>query len=87
MSAAPAMRLSVSLEDAKAILATEPVGTERYALANSIVSLHAAVVALNAVIESQETEITDAKAAVRRAQDKFDDQSDVVEQLRKELGR
>ncbi len=46
MSVATTQQFRVNVARAKAIMATEPVGTERYALANSIVSLEAAVRAL-----------------------------------------
>jgi hypothetical protein len=43
MSATPETILcSISVERAKAIMREAPIGTERYALANSIVSLSAA---------------------------------------------
>ena len=35
------MKLSITLVEARQILASEPMGTERFALANTIISLHA----------------------------------------------
>ena len=45
---------SVTLDQAKQILATEPEGTERFALANTIVSLYAANDILMAVAQEDE---------------------------------
>jgi polyribonucleotide nucleotidyltransferase len=84
---ASGVRVGVTLAEAKAILATETVGTERYALANTVVSKASALEMVNAELEKLEVEVKESRAALRRAQDAFDDQCDVIEQLRKELGR
>jgi polyribonucleotide nucleotidyltransferase len=84
---ASGVRVGVTVADAKAILNEASVGTERYALANTVVSKAAALDIVNAELEKLDVELKDSRAALRRAQDQFDEQSDLIEQLRTELGR
>ena len=51
--------LTVTLDQAKHILATEPIGTERYALANSLVSLYASNALLMAVAQEDDATLLD----------------------------
>ena len=56
---------SISVEQARAILATEPVGTERYALANSIVSLSAANQSLEQYCKALEQTLDECVAQLK----------------------
>ncbi len=64
MTAAVSMLCSISLAAAQRIVATEPRGTERYALANTIISLHTTNRANEEIIDGLLAECAEKRAEI-----------------------